>query len=179
MTSISTTTDTAEAVQASVTPDEYRQALGSFASGVTVITSLDGADPVGTTVSAFSALSMDPPLVLVCLASTSNTLAHIERSGFFGVNILASGQSDHALRFASSKGTNKFESIDFCAGGTGAPLLTGASATIDCVLHEILPGGDHAILLGHAQSSVVNLELAPLTYFRGAFVDVVDRHANA
>ena len=99
-----------------IAPDEYRQALGSFPSGVTIVTAMDGELPVGTTVSAFTALSIDPPLVLVCLA---------------------------------------------------------------CALHEIVPGGDHTILLGHAQSSVVNSALAPLTYFRGAFVDVVDRHAKA
>ena len=174
------TLDQAEKAPApGVTPDMYRQALGSFASGVTIITSMDGAHPVGTTVSAFSALSIEPPLVLVCLARTSNTLAHVEKAGFFGVNILSSNQSEEARRFASSKGTNKFESVDFCAGKTGAPLLSGVSAVIECTLVDALPGGDHVILLGHAQSCVVNADTAPLIYFQGAFVDVADRLKKA
>lgn len=173
------TIETAGEASVGVTPDEYRKALGSFASGVTVITTMNDGAPVGTTVSAFSALSMEPPLVLVCLARTSKTLEHIKQSGVFCVNILASTQARHAKQFASSKGTNKFENVEFCSGHTGAPILTGAAASIDCTLRETLPGGDHAILLGHAQTSVVNPQFAPLAYFRGAFVDVKDRHANA
>ncbi|MGV8996277.1 MAG: flavin reductase family protein [Parvibaculaceae bacterium] len=152
-----------------VDPATYRNALGSFASGVTVLTTNAGDAPVGTTVSAFTALSLVPPLILVSLGVKSETLAHIKRAGFFSVNILSSGQGDLAKRFATSDGAAKFDGISYHMGEHGAPLFDGASATLECDLDDCIRGGDHEILIGFVRSAAVAPELTPLVYYRGGF----------
>jgi len=109
----------------SVDPATYRNALGSFVTGVTVVTTTLGGAPVGTTVSAFAALSLSPPLILVSLARTSETLARIKRAGIFAVNILSDGQSETAARFATTSGAGKFDGVEYSGGRNGAPVLTG------------------------------------------------------
>lgn len=166
--------------QTAMEPDfdlaSFRQALGSFASGVTVITTYQHDVPLGTTVSAFSALSMEPPLVVVCLDRKSNTLAAIKENGFFGVNILSAAQAEIAQCFASSSGKAKFEGIEYrqpeegsVNGGDGAPLLTGVCAAFDCALDQVLDGGDHEILVGLVRSIETDREQEPLVYFRSKF----------
>lgn len=153
-----------------VDPATYRSVLGNFASGVTVLTTKAGDVPVGTTVSAFTALSLVPPLILVSLGIKSETLAHIKRAGFFSVNILSAGQGDLAKRFATSDGTAKFDGIPYHTGEHGAPLFEGASATLECDLDDCIRGGDHEILIGFVRSAAVAPELSPLVYYRGGFV---------
>lgn len=164
------------AIEAAFDSGAFRQALGSFASGVTVITAYQEGAPLGTTVSAFSALSMDPPLVLVCLDRKSNTLAAIRENGFFGVNILSAAQAEIAQCFASSSGKAKFDGIEYrepdevsVDGGTAAPLLTGVCAAFDCVLEQVLDGGDHEILVGRVRFIETDREKEPLVYFRSKF----------
>lgn len=152
-----------------VDPTTYRNALGSFASGVTVLTTKVGEAPIGTTVSAFIALSLVPPLILVSLGLKSETLAHIKRAGFFSVNILSAGQADLAKRFATSDGAAKFDGIPYHTGEHGAPLFDGASATLECDLDDCIRGGDHEILVGLVRNAAVAPELTPLVYYRGAF----------
>lgn len=152
-----------------VDPATYRNALGSFASGVTVLTTKVGDVPVGTTVSAFTALSLVPPLILVSLGLKSETLAHIKRAGFFSVNILSAGQGDLAKRFATSDGAAKFDGIPYHTGEHGAPLFEGASATLECDLDDCIRGGDHEILIGFVRSAAVAPDLPPLIYYRGGF----------
>ncbi|MDO8290474.1 MAG: flavin reductase family protein [Parvibaculum sp.] len=153
-----------------VDPTIYRNALGSFASGVTVLTTKASESPVGTTVSAFSALSLVPPLVLVSLALKSETLAHIKRAGFFSVNILSAGQGSIARRFATSNGSTKFDGVEYSLGKNGAPLFAGISASLECDLDDCFRGGDHDILIGFVRAARVSPELAPLVYYRGGFV---------
>lgn len=156
----------------SVDPSTYRKALGSFVTGVTVVTTLVGDAPAGTTVSAFSALSLSPPLILVSLSRKSETLAHIKRTGFFAVNILSDGQADIATRFATNAGLGKFDGLDYGHGQNGAPVFADAGATIECDLDDSFAGGDHEILIGLVRNATIEGGRAPLVYFRGKFEEI-------
>ncbi|ABS62617.1 flavin reductase domain protein FMN-binding [Parvibaculum lavamentivorans DS-1] len=160
---------TSKQEQGSVDPATYRKALGTFVTGVTVVTTVLGGVPVGTTVSAVSALSLSPPLILVSLARKSETLAQIKRAGIFAVNILSDGQNDIAACFATAAGAAKFDGIDYSYGQNGAPVLAGAGATIECDLEDCFSGGDHEILVGLVRNATVEGDPAPLVYFRGRF----------
>ncbi|MES1990989.1 MAG: flavin reductase family protein [Pseudomonadota bacterium] len=160
-----------------VDPTVYRHALGSFVSGVTVLTTRAGNAPVGTTVSAFSALSLVPPLVLVSLAVKSETLAHIKRAGFFAVNILSAGQGNIARKFATTEGAAKFGGIEYGHGENGAPIFTGVSASLECDLDDCFRGGDHDILVGFVRAARVAPVLAPLVYYRGGFAGLTEENS--
>lgn len=150
---------------------DWRRTMGQFPSGVTIVTSRVGEEAVGTTVSAFSSLSLDPMLLIVCLDHNSQTRSAILRSGVFAVNILASGQQALALQFGRSKGGDKFSGIDFQTAETGSPLLPGACANIDCILERLIDGGDHDILIGRPRSLCINEDATPLIYHRGRFLE--------
>ena len=147
----------------------FRKALGCFATGITVVTSraADGS-PVGLTVNAFSSLSLDPPLVLVCLDKRSGCLASIESSGFFAVHVLREGQRELSMTFAS-KQPDKFAGIALESGTSGAPIIPDCLAVFDCKTEQVLEGGDHLIFIGR----VLNLEHSeagqPLIYYRGSY----------
>ncbi|MDX2030479.1 MAG: flavin reductase family protein [Blastocatellia bacterium] len=146
----------------------FRRAMGHFASGVTVVTTITGeAEPRGMTASAFSSLSLDPPLILVCVSRTSSFYEAITTAPFFAVNFLAAHQQDLSSRFAS-KIENKFEGVETATGKTGVPLLAGALAHIECARHEVLPGGDHVIVLGRVEHLDV-FGGEPLAYFAGKY----------
>jgi 3-hydroxy-9,10-secoandrosta-1,3,5(10)-triene-9,17-dione monooxygenase reductase component len=147
----------------------FRAAMASFPSGVTVITTCVHGQLHGTTVSAFTSLSLSPPLVLVCLASSSRTLSAVLKSGRFCVNILGAGQEDLAYGFGRS-GTEadaRFNGVAFDQGPDGTPVLRHCVAALQCRLHDHLPGGDHTILIGHPEHIQVDPNLAPLVYGRG------------
>src|SRR5262245_13763113 len=132
---------------------DFRRALGSFASGVTVITTVrpDGS-PVGMTVSAFSSLSVDPPLVLVCVARSAYSHPAFESCPRFAVSVLNGNQGELARRYATAGG-EKFRDGDTEFGPVGGvPLIRGALASLECESYEVLPGGDHSILLGLVSS---------------------------
>lgn len=152
-------------------PHDFRKAMGSFAAGVTVVTVCHDGQLVGTTVSAFSSVSMDPPLVMVCLKRDSRTLAALGQAGSFCVNILASDQGDLAWRFAKSGADDRFALTAVEAGVCGHPLLAGAVASVECDLHAAHDGGDHEILVGRVVRVVVDEAKAPLVYVRGAFLN--------
>lgn len=149
-------------------PDEvYRDVIGRFASGVTVITTrADGVDH-GTTASAVSSLSLEPPMLLICLNKTSDTQAAVLASGVFGVNILAEDQGEIAYRFAK-KGPDKFAGVPVDRGGTGVPLVRDALAHLECEVEETVTGGTHTVFLARVQRAT-GTDRAPLTYFRGRF----------
>jgi flavin reductase (DIM6/NTAB) family NADH-FMN oxidoreductase RutF len=153
----------------SVTGDEFRAALAHWASGVAVVTSAAGDRIHGMTVSAFSSVSLDPPLVLVCADKASNTLALIEEGRVFAVNILAAAQQGLSNRFASKQDEERrFEGIAWRRGATGAPILPGALAVLDCRVVAAHDAGDHVIYVGRVES----VEVAagdPLVYFGGAY----------
>lgn len=151
-----------EAVVESV---DFRNAMARFASGVTVVTTVDVAGQRhGFTASAFSSLSLDPPLVLVCLEKKANSYAAFMAADKLGVSVLASGQDAVLWRFAS-KDVDKFVDMPISAGpATGAPLIDGALVQLECRVYDRLEGGDHTIILGEVLA-VVNNEADPLVHY--------------
>jgi len=157
--------------------DLFRDVIGHFASGVTVITA-DGDDgPLGTTASAVSSLSLEPPMLLVCLDRRSRTGTAIAERGRFAVNILGDGQGDLALHFAS-KGTDKFAGVEVRTGPQGEPLLAQSLAQLECEVAETASGGTHTIFLAEVRTAQAQPG-APLTYFRGRFGRFVDLRDDA
>jgi flavin reductase (DIM6/NTAB) family NADH-FMN oxidoreductase RutF len=131
-----------------VDPVEFRRTLGQFASGVTVVTTRDAEGrPLGLTVSSFCSVSLEPPLVLVCIDNRSESHDGFEASGVFGVSVLAEGQEEWSRRFAVG-GAEKFEALSLDVGDHGVPLVPGALAHIECRVTATLPAGDHAIYVG-------------------------------
>jgi flavin reductase (DIM6/NTAB) family NADH-FMN oxidoreductase RutF len=164
--------------------EDLRHALGHFTTGVTVVTttSADG-EPVGTTASAVSALSLDPPLVLVCLARSSETLSEIAARRRFAVNVLSEAQRELSDNFARrgdgavwSDVVHRLDGDD----GLGNPRLDGALAVLDCELAESVAGGDHEIVVGRIHGLEVGAgELRPLLHFRGSYAALADDAGQA
>jgi flavin reductase (DIM6/NTAB) family NADH-FMN oxidoreductase RutF len=152
------------AVTGGVDPSLLKSALAAFPSGVTAVTAAEDGQAFGSTVSAFCALSLDPPMVLACLGRSSRTLAVIQRVRRFAVNILAASQADLAQRFASSQNAGRFDGVDHVEGVTGSPLLRGAVANIDCEVEAITAGGDHWIILGRVMEVRLDRAAHPLLY---------------
>lgn len=146
----------------------YKQVLGAFPTGVTIVTALDEKDRVvGFTASAFSAVSMDPPLILICPSLGSDSYPVIKRTGRFAVHILGHDQQSIAYRFAG-KGRDKVDGVAWHRSEHGNAILEGATAYLECRLWEDYPGGDHAIVVGEVQSLWLgNDKLDPLLYCRG------------
>lgn len=145
----------------------FRDVIGRFASGVTIITTRnDGAD-LGTTASAVSSLSMEPPMLLICMNRTSETGRAILEAGRFVVNILGEDQADIAQRFAR-KGDDKFEGLEVARGLAGLPLLSGTLGHLECRVAETATGGTHTVFLSHVEHAGAS-EGSPLTYYRGRF----------
>ena len=149
----------------------FRKAMGGFAAGVTVVTTALDGRLSGTTVSAFSSLSMDPPLVLACLKRGSRTLAAVQGAGVFCVNILAADQGELAYAFAKSGCDERFALAALEPGATAAPVLAGCVAVVECALHATHDGGDHEILVGRVASVRINESKPPLVYVRGQFLN--------
>jgi flavin reductase (DIM6/NTAB) family NADH-FMN oxidoreductase RutF len=154
-----------------VTGDELRHAIGHFATGVTVVTSLDDEHgPVGTTASAVSSLSLDPALLLVCLGRDSETLRALRTHGRFAVNVLTAEQRELSARFARSGDLASWDGVSFEPGSTGVPRLDGVLATLECTLEELLAGGDHEIVVGRVREvAVSDGTLEPLLHWRGDY----------
>jgi len=126
--------------------EEFRSALASVCAPVTVVTAMDDARPHGTTVSAFSSLSLQPPLIMVALDRDSDLLAIVRDARKFGVNLLTHFQDELALRFAK-KGRNKFSGVQWRAEN-GVPRLMAGSGWLACELHDMVHAGDHEIAIG-------------------------------
>src|ERR671918_545390 len=124
----------------------FRTILGHFATGVTIVTGHGPDGPSGLAANSFASVSLDPPLVLVCMANTSTTWPAIRDSGHFAVNILGEHQEDTSRRF-SAKGGDRFEGVGWAPGKTGSPVLRDAIAYVDCVLDAEYEGGDHMIVV--------------------------------
>ena len=152
-----------------VAADEFKQVLARWASGVSIVTARDGERIHGMTVAAFSEVSLDPPLVLVCADKTSNTHPVIAAGRVFAVNVLACDQDELSNKFASKKDeSRRFEGVDYETGETGAPLLAGAIAHLDCRVVAAHDAGDHVIYVGEVHE-VRNAEGEPLLYYAGAY----------
>jgi 3,4-dihydroxy-2-butanone 4-phosphate synthase len=148
-----------------------RNVMGHFATGVSVVTARDGAGaPVGTTANAISSVSLDPPLLLACLARSSETLAAIRERGRFAVNILAAEQRHHSDRFAKKGSAVGAHEVEFDDHELGVPVLPGALATIACAVESIYPAGDHEIVVGLAHHlEHRDPDSKPLLFYRGSY----------
>src|SRR4051794_2961383 len=149
-----------------MTPNEFRDIIGHFASGVTVITALHDDRPFGTTASAVSSLSLEPPMVLICLNKSSSTGQAVSASARFAVNILGEDQAHEAMRFAT-KG-DKFQGVTIVDGEWGEPLLGDALAILECRVIEEVTGGTHSVFLAEVDRAS-SRSGTPLAYFRGQF----------
>jgi flavin reductase (DIM6/NTAB) family NADH-FMN oxidoreductase RutF len=152
----------------SVTQEEFRAALGSFASAVTVVTTKDAGNKLlGITVSAFCSVSLSPPMVLICIEKTAGSHYAFEESNVFIVNILREGESVISERFASLH-EDKFAGIDITPGIDGVPILNDALAVLECRVKFSYHGGDHSIFVGEVENVKVD-NGKPLLYFRSHY----------
>ncbi len=148
--------------------DMYRRLLSCFATGVAIITTRDPEGrPAGMTASAVSAVSLDPPLILVCIDHRADFHSALSESAAFVVNILASDQGDLARRFATRE-TDKFSGVAYTTHPTGQPVLDGLVAYIVCERWDALEAGDHTVFLGRVTGGESS-DRAPLLYFRGGY----------
>jgi flavin reductase (DIM6/NTAB) family NADH-FMN oxidoreductase RutF len=157
-----------------VSPADLRAAMGHFATGVTVITTVgpDG-EPVGTTANAVTSLSLAPPLVLACFDLKSATLAAIRGHGAFAVNVLGHRQRHLSANFARRGLAAAWEGVIHHRGPTGAPRLADVIAVIECTVEHALPGGDHEIIIGRVRHAGVSGEGAsPLLFWRGEYTSI-------
>jgi flavin reductase (DIM6/NTAB) family NADH-FMN oxidoreductase RutF len=157
-----------------ITAPEFRQAIGHFATGVTVVTSV-GADggPVGTTASAVTSLSLNPPLVLVCFDRTSLTLQAVRAHGAFVVNVLAAPQRHLSANFARPGLAAAWDGVRHRPGPTGSPRLDGVLAALECTVENSLPGGDHEIVIGRVRDvETSDSDADALLYWRGTYTSL-------
>jgi flavin reductase (DIM6/NTAB) family NADH-FMN oxidoreductase RutF len=146
----------------------FRQVLGHFPTGVTVVTASSDAGPVGLAVGSFASVSLDPPLVAFFPDRGSSSWPKIQAAGVFCVNILAEDQEGVCRRFAA-KGDDKFAGLGWTQAGSGSPLLDGVLAWIDCDIDSITEAGDHFCVMGRVRDLAVVHDGAPLVFFRGGY----------
>ncbi len=150
-------------------PRTLRDALGCFATGVTVVTCLDpGGKPVGLTVNSFTSVSLDPPLLLVCVDKKAASAGAMTAASHFAVNVLQTGQQPASIRF-STRHEDRFGPNDWSCGECGAPVLQQSLGVFECERHAVHEAGDHRILLGRVVKATFDASLDPLLYFRGRY----------
>ncbi len=153
----------------SFSSQEFRTALGMFATGVTIVTArTEDGGMVGLTANSFNSVSLDPPLVLWSLARAAASLAAFSTGSHYAVNVLAADQKSLAERFAL-KGANRWDSVGFTEGIGGAPLLTGAAAAFECFNRSRYEEGDHVIFVGEVERCSWRPGASPLLFHGGRF----------
>jgi flavin reductase (DIM6/NTAB) family NADH-FMN oxidoreductase RutF len=158
----------------------FRSIMGSFASGVSVVTTLDEDDrPYGLTCSAVCSVSAEPPLLLSCVRTPSSTLDTLRKRGYFAVNFLDSQARDLSDLFAS-RSQDKFTDVQWGAGAaSGMPVLERTVAHAECEVHDVIDAGDHAIVLGRLIGGEADSNRFPLGYWRGSYVRLFRMTASA
>jgi len=162
--------DKTEAETFSASPEDFKACFRLWPTGVSVVTTRDGEGRAyGVTMNSVTSVSLEPPLLLMCLRNDSETLAALRASGIFCVNFLASGQEEISNRFAHRR-PDKFKDLPTHDGRLGAPVLEGVLAALECRVEGVYPGGDHQIVLGElVQGTRHNPEIAPLVYVDGQY----------
>ena len=152
---------------------EYRNAVGCFATGVTIVTTLDhNGEKVGITANSFSSLSLDPPLVLFCVDAKINSFEAFERCKSFNINVLREDQLDMSNNFARSS-EDKWDDVEHGYGENGCPVFDGSIAVLECGKHAMHKGGDHFIMVGEVAKIMYDEgECRPLLYFKGGYADL-------
>lgn len=146
-----------------------RDVFGAFLTGVTIVSAFDeNGVPRGFTANSFTSVSLDPPLVLVCVANTASSHALLANCQRFGINVLAETQRDLSTRFASRM-DDKFAGVSYCANESGPPLIDGSLAGLDCERQQIVAAGDHSIVIGRVMGISTTVG-RPLGYYRGNYV---------
>jgi flavin reductase (DIM6/NTAB) family NADH-FMN oxidoreductase RutF len=158
-----------QALPPNFSPDQFRQALGMFATGVTIVTAraADGSF-VGLTANSFNSVSLSPPLVLWSLSRSAGSMASFSTGSHYAINILGAEQQDLARQFASRDG-DRFAGVAFSAGAGGAPLLNGAAATFECFNRSRYEEGDHVIFVGEVENCAHRTGASPLLFHGGKF----------
>ncbi|MPZ89460.1 MAG: flavin reductase [Nitriliruptorales bacterium] len=148
--------------------DDFRRVLGRFPTGVTIVTAQAADRPVGMAVNSFTSVSLDPPLILFCAARSSTTWPHIRSAGAFTVNVL--GEDHGALcRVFAHKGTDRFNGVRYRTGATGAPVLDGVAAHLDCRIDALHTAGDHVIVVGRVEDHHADDRVRPLVFHGGTY----------
>lgn len=151
---------------------EFRDVLGRFATGVTVVTGQVGAEPVGVTCQGFMSVSLEPPLVLFSIARASRSWPRLRESGAFCVNLLAADQVAISEQMAAHDG-DRFTGLSWTpTPGTGSPLLAGVIGHVDCRIHAVHEAGDHWLVLGRVVGLGAAEGGAALTYYRGRYGEI-------
>ena len=146
-----------------------RDALGCFATGVTVVTCLGAeGEPAGLTVNSFTSVSLDPPLLLVCLAKKAASAAALIAASHFAVNVLQTGQQPASIRF-STRDEDRFGATPWSRGEVGPPILKDSLSVFECERFAVYDGGDHHILVGQVVRASFDESLDPLLFFRGSY----------
>jgi flavin reductase (DIM6/NTAB) family NADH-FMN oxidoreductase RutF len=150
-------------------PRTLRDALGCFATGVTVVTCLDrDGNPVGLTANSFTSVSLDPPLLLVCVAKAAASAVSLTEAKHFAVNVLQTEQQPASITF-STRGEDRFGLTEWACGEHGPPLLRESLSVFECARTAVHDGGDHWILVGEVKRATFEPGLDPLLYFRGSY----------
>jgi flavin reductase (DIM6/NTAB) family NADH-FMN oxidoreductase RutF len=149
---------------------ELRRTLGSFATGVAVATTLDSEGmPKGFTANSFTSVSLNPPLVLVCVDKAASCYGAFASSNHFGINILCEHQQHVSQAFAS-KSADKFANMQWVSGVTGSPIFPDSAAWLDCELHDRIEAGDHLVIIGKVLGFGHSPARQPLGYHRGSYI---------
>jgi flavin reductase (DIM6/NTAB) family NADH-FMN oxidoreductase RutF len=150
-------------------PRTLRDALGCFATGVTVVTCLNAqGDPAGITVNSFTSVSLDPPLLLVCLHKHAASAAALVEATHFAINVLQTGQQPASITF-STRVEDRFGTMPWSCGEAGAPILKDSLGVFECERYAVYDGGDHHILVGQVIKASFDTSLDPLLFFRGRY----------
>jgi flavin reductase (DIM6/NTAB) family NADH-FMN oxidoreductase RutF len=150
-------------------PRTLRDALGCFATGVTVVTCVDEADkPAGLTVNSFTSVSLDPPLLLVCIHKMAAAAAPLTTASSFAINVLQTGQQPASITF-STRVEDRFGNMAWSCGEAGAPILKDSLCVFECERFAVYDGGDHHILVGKVVKASFDPSLDPLLFFRGSY----------
>jgi flavin reductase (DIM6/NTAB) family NADH-FMN oxidoreductase RutF len=145
-----------------------RSVMASYPTGVTIVATRDAAGaPLGLTVNAFTSVSLEPPMVLICIGRSSASHDRLIASGSFAVSMLSEAQADLAKRFARQPSEGRFDGVAWWQAPSGNPILEGATAWIDCSIERVVEAGDHTIILGHARSCGAT-DTPALLFHRGA-----------
>lgn len=153
-----------------IDPSEFRRVMGHFATGITIVTSRGPAgQPCGLTVNAFSSVSLEPMLVLVCVEQAADSHDCIRDTGVFAVNVLGESRGERlSRRFAAWRLEEKFDGVAYREERTGAPILEDALAWLDCRIKQAIPAGDHTMFLGEVIAADAR-EGTPLLFYRGGY----------
>ena len=146
----------------------FRDALGNFPTGVAVITALGGQAHIGITVNSFTSVSLDPPLVSVCVQHTSSTWPRLSACDRLGLSVLSRGQ-DRLCRQLAARIEDRFADVDWTATSSGAVLIPNAAAWLECSIHEVVPAGDHDMALLNVEAIQVYPDVAPLVFHASGF----------